>query len=234
MTQFKCSGGDALARAVEKIYENNGGSEYGFEPMNLYENGEAVGLVRPGDGVIFCCRRGERETELTDAFTDPNFRGFERKMLDPLDFVILTMYSEKYTYLPIAFAPSKVQKTLAEVLSAHGKTQLHLAESEKFAHVTFFFNGGNQRPFDGEDDIRIPSRRAFRSIPFRSSSCRRLRRRCATALTRAMISSSRTLQTATSSDIRPATPQSRSPAKRSANTSARSFRTRANTAIPFW
>ena len=163
MTQFKCSGGDALARAVEKIYENNGGSEYGFEPMNLYENGEAVGLVRPGDGVIFCCRRGERETELTDAFTDPNFRGFERKMLDPLDFVILTMYSEKYTYLPIAFAPSKVQKTLAEVLSAHGKTQLHLAESEKFAHVTFFFNGGNQRPFDGEDDIRIPSPKG---VPF--------------------------------------------------------------------
>ena len=113
MTAFKQSGGDALARAVEQIYAKNGGSEYGFEPMNLYDGDKAVGLVRPGDGVIFCCRRGERETELTDAFTDPNFKGFERSMLDPLDFVILTMYSERYTYLPIAFAPSKVQKTLA-------------------------------------------------------------------------------------------------------------------------
>lgn len=167
MAQYKFSGGDALARAVEQIYANNGGSEYGFEPMNLYDGDRAVGLVKPGDGVIFCCRRGERETELTDAFTDPNFKGFERTMLDPLDFVILTMYSERYTYLPIAFAPSKVQKTLAEVLAANGKTQMHLAESEKFAHVTFFFNGGNQIPFDGEDDIRIPSPKGvpFETVP---------------------------------------------------------------------
>ncbi len=163
MTVFKQSGGDALARAVEAIYAKDGGSEYGFEPMNLYDGDNAVGLVKAGDGVIFCCRRGERETELTDAFTDPNFKGFERKMLDPLDFVILTMYSERYTYLPIAFAPSKVQKTLAEILSAHGKTQMHLAESEKFAHVTFFFNGGNQKPFEGEDDFRIPSPKG---VPF--------------------------------------------------------------------
>lgn len=163
MTAYQRSGGEALARAVEKLYEN-GGSEYHFEPMNLNDaEGKAVGLVRPGDGVIFCCRRGERETELTDAFTDPAFKGFERKMLDPLDFVILTMYSERYTYLPIAFAPSKVQKTLAQVLSENGKTQMHLAESEKFAHVTFFFNGGNQKPFDGEDDFRIPSPKG---VPF--------------------------------------------------------------------
>lgn len=168
MAAYRYSGGDALARAVEKLYENNSGSEYGFEPMNLVDaDGNAVGLVKPGDGVIFCCRRGERETELTDAFTDPDFKGFERSMLDPLDFVILTMYSERYTYLPIAFAPSKVSKTLAEVLSANGKTQMHLAESEKFAHVTFFFNGGNQIPFEGEDDIRIPSPKGvpFETVP---------------------------------------------------------------------
>ena len=167
MAEYKLSGGDALARAVEKLYEN-GGSEYHFEPMNLVDkDGKAEGTVKPGDGVIFCCRRGERETELTDAFTDPNFKGFEREMLKPLDFVILTMYSEKYTYLPIAFAPSKVQKTLAEVLSANGKTQMHLAESEKYAHVTFFFNGGNQKPFDGEDDFRIPSPKGvpFETVP---------------------------------------------------------------------
>ena len=163
MSQYQLAGGEALARAVEKRYAN-GGSEYHFEPMNLVgADGKAEGLVQAGDGVIFCCRRGERETELTDAFTDPNFKGFERKMLDPLDFVILTMYSERYTYLPIAFAPSKVQKTLAEVLANNGKTQMHLAESEKYAHVTFFFNGGNQTPFAGEDDFRIPSPKG---VPF--------------------------------------------------------------------
>ncbi len=88
-------------------------------------------------------------------------------MLQPLDFVILTMYSERYTYLPIAFAPSRVEKTLAQTVSECGRTQLHLAESEKYAHVTFFFNGGNQQPFSGEDDVRVPSHKGvpFESVP---------------------------------------------------------------------
>ncbi len=167
MKEYKLSGGEALARAVEKRYETVA-SEYHFEPLNLHDDaGDPVGTVKPGDGVIFCCRRGERETELTDAFTDPDFKGFPRERIDPLDFVILTMYSEKYTYLPIAFAPSKVQKTLAQVISEQGKTQLHLAESEKYAHVTFFFNGGNQQPFEGERDIRVPSHKGvpFETVP---------------------------------------------------------------------
>ena len=167
MKEYKLSGGEALARAVEKRYETVA-SEYHFEPLNLHDDaGDPVGTVKPGDGVIFCCRRGERETELTDAFTDPDFKGFPRERIDPLDFVILTMYSEKYTYLPIAFAPAKVRKTLAQVISEQGKTQLHLAESEKYAHVTFFFNGGNQQPFAGEDDIRIPSHKGvpFETVP---------------------------------------------------------------------
>lgn len=159
MKKYINAGGDALAKAVEAVYTASGAQDdYHLEPLNLTEpDGTPVGTVKAGDGVIFCCRRGEREIELTDAFTDPAFTGFEREKIDPLDFVILTMYHEKYTYLPIAFAPSKVQKTLAEVLSESGKTQLHLAESEKFAHVTFFFNGGNQQAFAGEDDVRIPS-----------------------------------------------------------------------------
>ncbi|MBQ4425475.1 MAG: alkaline phosphatase family protein [Lachnospiraceae bacterium] len=166
MSGYKKAGGEALARAVEKVYES-GKLDYHLEPLNLWEDGAPVGTVKPGDGVIFCCRRGEREVELTDAFTDPAFTGFAREKIDPLDFVILTMYHEKYTYLPIAFAPSKVQKGLAEVLSEAGKTQLHLAESEKYAHVTFFFNGGNQTPFEGEDDIRIPSPKgvSFDTVP---------------------------------------------------------------------
>ena len=104
MSKYLKAGGEALAKAVEKVYEN-GKTDYHLEPLNLWEGGAPVGTVRPGDGVIFCCRRGEREVELTDAFTDPAFPGFSREKIDPLDFVILTMYNEKYTYLPIAFAP---------------------------------------------------------------------------------------------------------------------------------
>lgn len=163
MSNYKLAGGDALARAVEIEY-TKGNQDYHLKPLNLMDaEGKPVGTVKANDGVIFCCRRGEREVELTDAFTDPNFKGFEREQISPLDFVILTMYNEKYTYLPIAFAPAKVQKTLAQVVSEAGKKQLHLAESEKYAHVTFFFNGGNQTPFEGEDDVRIPSPKG---VPF--------------------------------------------------------------------
>ncbi len=156
-------GGEALAKAVERAYEA-GQTDYSLEPLNLEnESGEAIGTVQAGDSVIFCCRRGEREIELTDAFTDPAFAGFERDKLDDLTFVILTMYNEKYTYLPVAFAPSRVSDTLAETVAKAGKTQLHCAESEKYAHVTFFLNGGNGKPFDKEDDFCVPSPKG---VPF--------------------------------------------------------------------
>ncbi len=163
MEQVKLIGGKALARAVEQSYAA-GQIDYSLEPLNLENNaGEPVGTVQAGDSVIFCCRRGEREIELTDAFTDDAFAGFDRKKIDPLTFVILTMYNEKYTCLPVAFAPSRVSETLAEAVSAAGLTQLHCAESEKYAHVTFFLNGGNGNPFPGEDDICIPSPKG---VPF--------------------------------------------------------------------
>ena len=80
-----------MARAVEEAYAA-GGNDYSMEPLHLVDRGAPVGLVRPGDSVIFCCRRGEREIELTDAFTDPAFSGFARAQIAPLDFVMLTMY----------------------------------------------------------------------------------------------------------------------------------------------
>lgn len=122
MIKLPNAGGEALAKAVEAAYER-GETDYSLKPLNLVdEDGKALGLIKAGDSVIFCCRRGERETELTDAFTEPDFSGFEREELKPLDFVILTMYSEKYTYLPVAFAPSKVHNTLAQTISKAGKT----------------------------------------------------------------------------------------------------------------
>lgn len=163
MTENRFIGGEALARAVEAAYAQ-GQTDYYLEPMVLTEeDGTPVGKIRSGDKVIFCCRRGEREIELTEAFTDPDFRHFERPALKDLEFGIMTMYHEKFKDLPIAFAPEKVKKPLAQVLSEAGLRQFHCAESEKFAHVTFFFNGGYNQPFEGETDVCVPSPKG---IPF--------------------------------------------------------------------
>ena len=163
MSEITSRGGEALARAVEAAYEQ-GQTDYSLEPMALVdENGVPVGKIRDGDHVVFCCRRGEREIELTEAFTDPDFRHFEREYMKDLEFVIMTMYHEKFKDLPIAFAPERVQKPLAQVLSEAGLRQFHCAESEKYAHVTFFFNGGYNQPFPGETDLCVPSPKG---IPF--------------------------------------------------------------------
>ncbi|MCQ2447941.1 MAG: phosphoglycerate mutase (2,3-diphosphoglycerate-independent) [Oscillibacter sp.] len=149
-------GGAKLAAAVKKAYEL-GQDDYHLEPMSLVKDGQPVGKISDGDAAVFCCRRGEREIELTEMFTDVDFDKVDRRMLKDLNFTIMTMYHDKFKDLPIAFAPSHVVKPLAQVISDAGKSQLHIAESEKYAHVTFFFNGGENNPFPGEDDICIPS-----------------------------------------------------------------------------
>lgn len=149
-------GGAQLAEAVRHAYAA-GQDDYHLEPMVLTERGIPVGRIRDHDAVVFCCRRGEREIELTELFTADDFRAVERRKLKDLYFAILTLYHDKFKHLPIAFAPEHVVKPLAQVLSEAGKTQFHCAESEKFAHVTFFFNGGEHTPFPGEEDVCVPS-----------------------------------------------------------------------------
>ena len=156
-------GGLALAKAVEAAYAQ-GQTDYYLEPMaRVDEHGSPIGKIQDGDSVIFCCRRGEREIELTEAFTQPDFDKFPRDYMSHLQFVIMTMYHEKFKQLPIAFAPEKVRRPLAQIISEAGLRQFHCAESEKYAHVTFFFNGGENQPFPGEDDVRVPSPKG---IPF--------------------------------------------------------------------
>ena len=156
-------GGMFLAQAVKAAY-SRGQTDYSMEPLvRLGSDGKPLGLVQDGDAVIFCCRRGEREIELTEAFTEAEFPHFKRERLNDLDFVILTLYHDKFKDLPVAFAPSKLDHTLGEVLSKAGKSQMRCSESEKFAHVTFFLNGGNNQPYPGEVDVRIPSPKG---IPF--------------------------------------------------------------------
>jgi 2,3-bisphosphoglycerate-independent phosphoglycerate mutase len=156
-------GAAELSAGVRALY-TEGQTDYSLDPLVLVDRrNQPVGRIADGDAVIFCCRRGEREVELTEAFTDAHFPHFRRPNLSNLNFIILTLYHEKFANLPIAFAPTKIKGTLAETISRAGLRQLHTSESEKYAHVTFFFNGGDNQPFPGEDDIRIPSPQG---IPF--------------------------------------------------------------------
>ncbi len=156
-------GGAELAKAVEAAYAA-GQTDYYLEPLALEDaEGRPVGKVKDGDQVIFCCRRGEREIELTEAFVEEGFDKFDRTYMPNLDFSIMTMYHEKFKNLPIAFAPEKVVKPVAQIISEAGLKQFHCSESEKFAHVTFFFNGGENEPFPGEVDTCVPSPKG---IPF--------------------------------------------------------------------
>ena len=163
LTKAITRGGTALAKTVQELYQA-GQTDYSLEPIVLTGgDGQPIGRIRDGDAVIFCCRRGEREIQLTEAFTDPVFDHFPRPDFQNLPFVILTLYHEKFKDLPVAFTPSKVEDTLGETVSRAGLRQLRVAESEKFAHITFFLNGGESQPFDSEDDVRIPTPRG---VPF--------------------------------------------------------------------
>lgn len=115
------------------------------------------GTVEKGDSLIFFNFRPDRARELTHVFTDSEFAGFPRKEAAlPVHFVSMTEY-EKGLQAAVAFPPEEIKDTLAEVVSRAGLHQLHIAETEKYAHVTFFFNGGREQPFPNEDRILVPS-----------------------------------------------------------------------------
>jgi len=155
--------GFILAEAVRELYRE-GQTDYSLEPVVVAdEQGKPAGRIGENDGVIFCCRRGEREIQLTEAFVEPEPWYFPRGDLQNLIFVILTLYHEKFKHLPVAFAPTRLKDTLGEVVSRAGRSQLRVAESEKFSHVTFFFHGGSGQSFPAEEDMRIPSPKG---IPF--------------------------------------------------------------------
>lgn len=156
-------GATALAEAIRELYRE-GQTDYALDPIVLVDaQGNAVGRITDGDAVVFCCRRGEREIQLTEAFVEQGFERFPRHDFQHLTFVILTLYHEKFKDLPVAFAPVRIKDTLGEIVSRANLRQLRVAESEKFAHVTFFFNGGDNRRFAAEDDVCVPSPKG---IPF--------------------------------------------------------------------
>ncbi len=163
---MQTSNGNDLARQIEQLYRQ-GLTDYYMQPLVLVDaNQEPVGLIQDDDAVIFCCKRGEREVQLTRSFIDPSFKEFPTRKFSDLNFITLTLYHEMFLQMPVevAFPPAQVIKdTIGEVISQNGLRQLRIAESEKFAHVTFFLNGNNNRVFAGEDHVRIPS---VKGVPF--------------------------------------------------------------------
>jgi len=146
--------------AVERSYENHRTDEFMIPTVIVdSDTNRPLAVIRDQDAVIFCNFRSDRAREITRALTDPSFQGFQRPSVPTLStFVCLTTYDETFN-LPVAFVPVKLTNILGEVLSAHNVKQLRIAETEKYAHVTFFFNGGEETPFPLEDRILIPSPR---------------------------------------------------------------------------
>lgn len=114
--------------------------------------------VKPNDSVIFFNFRPDRAREITRTFVDPEFKGFERKNgFFPVNFVCMTQYDATMPNVDVAFKPQTLKNTLGEYVSNKGMTQLRIAETEKYAHVTFFFNGGVEKQYEGEDRILVKS-----------------------------------------------------------------------------
>ena len=116
------------------------------------------GRVQAGDTIVFTNFRPDRAREITRAFADDAFTGFERKLgRIPVQYVCMAQYDATMPNVEVAYPPVPLTNVLGEDVAAHGKTQLRIAETEKYAHVTFFFNGGREAPFEGEDRCVIPS-----------------------------------------------------------------------------
>jgi 2,3-bisphosphoglycerate-independent phosphoglycerate mutase len=146
---------DSALEAIRKSYEQKVTDE--FVLPTVISGVVPEGLIRDGDGVIFFNFRADRARQLTRALTEEDFREFPRKRRPALStFVTMTQYDETFK-VPVAYPPRQIKKILGELASQAGVRQLRIAETEKYAHVTYFFNGGQEKKFPGEARILIPS-----------------------------------------------------------------------------
>ncbi|MCQ2471885.1 MAG: 2,3-bisphosphoglycerate-independent phosphoglycerate mutase [Clostridia bacterium] len=152
------------------VYGEGLQNENAVESMALsYENGvtdefiiptvvDKNGTVKANDSVVFFNFRPDRARQITRTFVDESFDGFERKNgFFPLNYVCMTQYDETMPNVSVAFPPEELKMTMGEYVASKGMTQLRIAETQKYAHVTFFFNGGEEKTFEGEDRILIQS-----------------------------------------------------------------------------
>jgi 2,3-bisphosphoglycerate-independent phosphoglycerate mutase len=146
---------NSAVEAMERSYHDNKTDEFVL-PTVIVEDCKPVGNIKNGDSVIFFNFRPDRAREITRAINDKVFAGFERETLN-LTFVTMTQYDKTIEGVKIANLPQSYDNTLGEYVSRLGKKQLRIAETEKYAHVTFFFNGGVEAPNEGEDRALIAS-----------------------------------------------------------------------------
>jgi 2,3-bisphosphoglycerate-independent phosphoglycerate mutase len=145
------------ATALREAWAAGENDEF-VKPRCVFGNGEKPAVVNDGDSVVFFNFRPDRARELCRYFVDPGFTGFRRaKTLSDLCFVTLTSYDAAMPNVEAAFPPQSLRDTLGEYISSLGLRQLRIAETEKYAHVTFFFNGGVEKPNEGEDRVLIKS-----------------------------------------------------------------------------
>ena len=147
-------------KAIEKLYRENIFDEY-LEPIVITDASQKpIGRVKAGDSIICFNFRGDRARQLTRAFTAAGFDKFSQARTPAdIEYVGFTQY-EKDLNMKVAFPAREITTRLGGILSESGKTQLRIAETEKYAHVTYFFNGGLEQPFPSEDRILVPSKNA--------------------------------------------------------------------------
>jgi len=142
--------------AIEESYQKEVFDEF-VVPTVICNNDKPVAKIEENDSVIFFNFRPDRAREITHAIVDENFDGFERERYFKTNFVTFTNYDETIKNVSIAFKKDEIKNTFGEIISRNGMTQLRIAETEKYALVTFFFNGGEEKQYEGEDRILIPS-----------------------------------------------------------------------------
>ena len=148
---------DSATGAIQASYDNGVTDEF-MIPTVVCENGEPVATIKDNDSIIFFNFRPDRAREITRAFCDDDFKGFDRKRLN-VKYVCFTEYDPTIPNKSVAFHKVEVTNTFGEWLAANGLKQARIAETEKYAHVTFFFNGGVETPNEGEDRILVNSPR---------------------------------------------------------------------------
>ena len=156
LTEGKGVYNESATAAIQASYDDGKTDEFVI-PAAVTENGAPIGTIKDQDSVIFFNFRPDRARELTRAFCDDEFKGFERAKRLDLVYVCFTDYDETIQNKLVAFRKESITNTFGEFLAANHKTQARIAETEKYAHVTFFFNGGVEEPNQGEDRILVKS-----------------------------------------------------------------------------
>lgn len=155
LTEGKGAAFSSAQEGIQASYDQEVTDEF-IKPICIVENGKPVATIKENDAVIFFNFRNDRAREMTSVLTQKDMPE-EGMHTIPLYYCCLTPYDDEFKGLHILFGKEHVQKTLGEVVSAAGKRQLRIAETEKYAHVTFFFNGGREEPFENEDRILVAS-----------------------------------------------------------------------------